>query len=52
MKAYTYKGVEDHKLNEEEIPSELLEDAKKLRGELIEKVAEYEDEVLTKFLDG
>jgi elongation factor G len=52
MKAYTYKGVEDNKLNEEEIPADLIEKAKKFRLELIEKVAEFEDEVLAKFLEG
>ena len=52
MKAYTYKAVEDHKLTEEEIPVEFLESAKKYREELIEKVAEFDDEVLTKYLEG
>jgi len=52
MKAYTYKGVEDSKLIEEEIPSNLLETAKKYREELVEAVAEYNDETLAKYLDG
>jgi len=52
MKAYTYKGVEDNKLTEEEIPADMREQAQKLRNELIEKVAEFEDEILTKFLEG
>lgn len=52
MKAYTYKGVEDSNLTEEEIPSDLIEITKKLREELIEKVAEYDDDVLTKYLEG
>ncbi len=52
MKAYTYKGVEDNKLTEEEIPADLFEKAKKYRDELIEKVAEYHDDTLTKYLDG
>jgi len=52
MKAYTYKGIEDQKLTEEEIPTDLLEKAQKYRNELIEKVAEFEDEILTKFLEG
>src|SRR4030065_1489388 len=31
MKAFTYKGIEDNKLTEEEIPADLLEKAKQLR---------------------
>src|SRR3990167_4166683 len=52
MKALTYKAVEDAKLVEEEIPSDLLETAKKYRQELIEKVSEFDDEALTLFLEG
>ena len=52
MKAYTYKAVEDNKLTEEEIPSDLVDQAKKYRNELIEKVAEYHDETLSKYLEG
>ncbi len=52
MKAYTYKAVEDNKLTEEEIPADLLEKAKQLRSELIEKVAEFDDDALTKYLEG
>jgi elongation factor G len=52
MKAYTYKDVTDNKLTEEEIPGDMLETAKKYREELIEKVAEFDDDVLTKYLEG
>ncbi|TSC90175.1 MAG: elongation factor G [Microgenomates group bacterium Gr01-1014_5] len=52
MKAYTYKAVEDSKLTEEEIPGELMEKALKYRAELLERVAEYDDDVLNKYLDG
>ncbi len=52
MKAYTYKSIEDSKLTEEEIPGDLLDRAKELRNELIEAVAEYDDETLSKYLDG
>jgi elongation factor G len=52
MKAYTYSGVEDNKLKEEEIPTDLLDMAKKYREELIEKVAEYDDNALSKYLEG
>lgn len=52
MRAYTYKGVEDNKLTEAEIPSDLVETAKKYRGELIEAVAEFDDDILSKYLEG
>ena len=52
MKAYTYKDMDDNKLTEEEVPSDMAEVAKKARAELIEKVAEYDDEVLEKYLEG
>lgn len=52
MKAFTYKNMEDNKLTEEEIPVDLLDNAKKRREELIEAVAEYDDEVLSKYLEG
>jgi elongation factor G len=52
MKALTYKAVEDAALTEEEIPAEFLEEAKKYRHLLIEKVSEYDDVTLNKYLEG
>ncbi|MBU0572563.1 elongation factor G [Patescibacteria group bacterium] len=52
MKAYTYEKIEDSKLKEEEIPADLKEEAEKYRENLIEKVAEYDDGALAKYLDG
>jgi len=52
MKAYTYIGVEGNKLEEGEIPKDLVEMAKKYREELIEKVSEYDDVALAKYLAG
>ncbi len=52
MKAYTYKGIEDKDLTEEEIPAELVDMAKEYRIKLIERVAEFDDEVLNKYLEG
>lgn len=51
-KGYTYKGIQDNELAEEEIPEELVETAKKYRAQLIEKVSEFTDETLKKFLEG
>lgn len=52
MKAYTYEGVEDNKLTESEVPADMVEKAKKYREQLIEAVAEFDDEVLEKYLNG
>jgi elongation factor G len=52
MKAFTYEGMEDNALKEEEIPSDLVEVAKSYRGKLIEAIAEYDDVVLEKYLEG
>src|SRR3990167_5297929 len=52
MKALVYKKFDDNELTESEIPVEMLEMAKKYRKELVERVSEYDDETLTKFLEG
>jgi len=52
MKAYTYKGIDDNKLTEIDVPEELKDEARKYREELIEKVAEFDDETLGKYLEG
>ncbi len=52
MKALTYKEVGDHSLTEEEIPADLVDMANKYRSELLEKVAEFDDEALSKYLEG
>ncbi len=52
MKAYTYKSIEDNALTEEEIPADMVDMAAQYHEELIEKVAEYDDEALNKYLEG
>ena len=52
MKALTYSALEDSKLTEGEIPEEYIDQANKYRKELIEKVSEFDDITLTKFLEG
>ena len=52
MKALTYSSLEDNKLIESEIPTELIDQAKKYRKELIERVSEFDDITLSKFLEG
>lgn len=50
MKSYTYKGMDDNTLDEGEVPQELREKAEKYRHELLERVAEFDDQVLEKYL--
>jgi len=52
MKAYYFEGEKGEKVLETEIPPEHLEDAKKFRAELVEKIANEDDELIHQFLEG
>jgi elongation factor G len=52
MKAYRFGGEMGMDVTEEEIPAELVEEAKKWRAELIEKVVEHDDELMEAYLGG
>jgi elongation factor G len=52
MKSYTFEGEMGINVIEAEIPLEYVEEAKKLRAELIEKVAETDDTMMTEYLEG
>lgn len=52
MKAYTYKDYTDKSLIEEDVPADMVDEAKKWREELIEKVAEYDDRAMEKYFNG
>ncbi len=53
MKAYIWDGEElGAKFREEEIPEELLEDAKKYRDTLVEKLSDFDDAIAHKYLEG
>ncbi len=52
MKAYYFEGDMGSTVKEAEIPAELLEDAKKYRAELVERIAEQDDGLMTAFLEG
>jgi len=52
MKAYTYKSIEDNKLTEEEIPVDMVDMAREYREKLVEAVAEFDDGLLEKYLEG
>ncbi|OQB06080.1 MAG: Elongation factor G [bacterium ADurb.Bin212] len=52
MRAYTYKEYTDKELTEGDIPADHLEKANQYRQELIEKVVEYDDAMMEKYLGG
>jgi len=52
MKAYYFEGEMGNTIREAEIPSEYLEDAKKYRTILIEKIVEHDDLLMGTYLEG
>ncbi|HEY9584592.1 MAG TPA: elongation factor G [Candidatus Paceibacterota bacterium] len=52
MKAYTFEGNMGEKVIEEEVPAEYLEEAKKYRAELVEKIATEDDKLTQDYLEG
>jgi elongation factor G len=52
MKAYYFEGEMGNQIREAEIPEANLEEAKKYRAELIEKIVEHDDALMTAYLDG
>ena len=52
MKAYTFTGNMGEEVLESEIPKALLEDAKKYRAELIERIVEQDDAAMGAYLEG
>jgi elongation factor G len=52
MKSYTYKDYTDKEFTIGEVPADMKEKAEKYRHELIEKVVEFDDELMEKYLGG
>ncbi|MFH1378653.1 MAG: elongation factor G [bacterium] len=53
MKAYIWHGEElGSKFEETEIPADLQHKAKEYRAAMLDKIAEYDDEVMEKYLEG
>ena len=52
MKTFTYEEFHDKELVEGEIPADLMEKAKQYRHELLEKVVEFDDVLMEKYLAG
>ncbi len=52
MKAYVYYDDLGNDIRTEEIPADMLEQAKKYRAALVEEVAEHDEELTMKYLEG
>ena len=52
MKAYEYDGKEAEEAKEIEIPADLKDKVEEKRAELIEAVAEFDDDMMMTYLDG
>jgi len=52
MKAYTFAGKMGEEVIEGEIPAQYLEDAKKYRAELVERIVENDEAQMNAFLEG
>lgn len=52
MKAYKFEGSGGENVEEFEIPQDYLEDAKKYRSILVERIAESDDSLIEKYLNG
>ena len=52
MKSLKFEGKEGENLKEEEVPADLLEEATKWRGKLVEKIAAEDHALLEKYLAG
>ena len=52
MKAYTYKEYHDKEFTVSDIPADMMEKAKEWRHKLVEKVVEYDDSMMEKYLAG
>ncbi len=52
MKAFYFEGEMGDKIIEAEIPAELLEEAKKYRAEMVEKIVERDETAMQSYLEG
>lgn len=52
MKAYTFEGPMGDEVIESDIPAEYVEEANKYRAELIERIVENDEELMSGYLEG
>ena len=51
-KAYKYDGTEKQEVSEMEIPADMVQKTEKYRTKLIEAVADFDEDLMMKYLDG
>ena len=51
-KAYKYDGTEKQEVSEMEIPADMIEKTEEYRTKLIEAVADFDEDLMMKYLDG
>ncbi|MDB5239248.1 MAG: translation elongation factor [Candidatus Parcubacteria bacterium] len=52
MKAFFFEGEKGINIIEKEIPADMMDDAKKYRAEMVEKIVETDDAAMSEFLEG
>ncbi|MEI6296974.1 MAG: elongation factor G [bacterium] len=52
MKAFYFEGEMGNKVIEKEIPAELLENAKAVRADTVERIVEHDDKLMADYLEG
>ncbi len=52
MRAYFFEGDKGDTVVERDVPEDMLENVTKWRSDMIEKIAELDDNLMTKFLEG
>src|ERR1051325_5768063 len=52
MKAYKFEGAMGEIVSTYDIPADMMADAQKYRGELIERIVEHDEAMMTAYLDG
>ncbi|MFA6095196.1 MAG: elongation factor G [Candidatus Paceibacterota bacterium] len=52
MKAFYFEGDMGSTVREDEIPAELVDEAKKMRAELVERIVENDDAAMSMYLEG
>jgi elongation factor G len=52
MKGFTFSGNMGDEVNEGEVPANMLEDAKKYRAELVERIVEHDEAAMSNYLEG
>ncbi len=52
MKAFYFEGTMGNTIREDEVPAEYVEEAKKYRAELIERIVETDDALMSMYLEG